>query len=162
LLDRTKPIAGCSASGRIIIILPHNCIKQLSRGENKPTVGHAHCLVHILFLLRLAVYRTYNTNVSIFRNLSRYKGGTLLTKFVLQNFPYKYQRVLNCDNEGANAVFRALHFCYRDLQHASTLINSGGKKYSSLPGSSASLLFCIQLQSQHTLQPTLNYMYSKN
>ena len=109
----------------IIIILPHICIKQLSREESKPYVGQAvHCLVHILFILRQAVYRTYNTNASIFRNLSRYKGETFWTKFVLQNFPYKFQRVLNCDNEGANAVFRALHFCYRDLQHASALINT--------------------------------------
>jgi hypothetical protein len=31
-------------------------------------------IIHSLFLLRLAVYRTYNTNVSIFRNLSGAKA----------------------------------------------------------------------------------------
>jgi len=98
----------CNPYLTTIIILPHTCIKQLSRRENNPNVGHAvHCLVHITFPLRLAV-KSITPIIQMYQfsvTCQGTKARTLLTKFVLQNFPYTFQRLMNCDNEGAHAVF---------------------------------------------------------
>ena len=109
----------------IIIILPHTCIKQLSRGQNKPNVGKAmRYLVHIYFYYvwqSIVPYIWFSLTCQSTK--ARHFWQSLFYRISRINFSGFY----TATTKGPNAVFHALHFCYRDLQHASARFNSLGK-----------------------------------